>query len=476
MSNFYTEPFVSAGEMEFPSLPYITAQPQNHTATGPEEYILTVIAAGAVSYQWEVFDGESWSTIPGATSDTLTINIDPSMNGWRYRVIVTGADGSTIVSKAAQIAVRGVHEITLEGAIVTFTGPAMIESLKVNITPVQSGSGDPSPTNIRPISGYSSVNVVDCGKNKLQINESGSSSTSGGTFTRDQAAGTITCTGTITRESNTIATVASQKNYPSGTYIFSQGGTHSYMTIRLFDVTANAYLTTTDAETTVTIDETHLIAVRIYIPKGTYNASVVFRPMLRLSGTTSDFEPYNGTTYPISLGSTIYGGTLDVTSGVLAVTHELVTYTGASSEAWTQNGAESNYSLFIYVDNRYKHDQTVVCNILKGVANIASDRMQPFTCCMSPTTQSLLIKMNSTVTPESWKTQIAETNMQVLFELATPTTIQLTPVEVSTLLGQNNIYADCGTIELIYMGWPEGSGEPILEPMQPVIQPVIQGI
>lgn len=459
MSNFYTEPFVSAGEMEFPSLPYITAQPQNHTATGPEEYILTVIAAGAVSYQWEVFDGESWSTIPGATSDTLTINIDPSMNGWRYRVIVTGADGSTIVSKAAQIAVRGVHEITLEGAIVTFTGPAMIESLKVNITPVQSGSGDPSPTNIRPISGYSSVNVVDCGKNLLDesIIELGSYLVNG----------TTTVDGDSKYRRFSI-------DLPVGTYTFSTDLADCYIVRILVDnVEQQTGLTTQSC--TFTLAEASNVKFAI---RNTNTTSITnsFFMQIELGSTATTYEPYNGTTYPISLGSTIYGGTLDVTSGVLAVTHELVTYTGASSEAWTQNGAESNYSLFIYVDNRYKHDQTVVCNILKGVANIASDRMQPFTCCMSPTTQSLLIKMNSTVTPESWKTQIAETNMQVLFELATPTTIQLTPVEVSTLLGQNNIYADCGTIELIYMGWPEGSGEPILEPMQPVIQPVIQGI
>lgn len=160
MSNFYTEPFVSAGEMEFPSEPYITAQPQNHTALGVEDYVLTVIAAGAVSYQWEVFDGESWSTIPGATSDTLTITIYPSMDGWRYRVLVTGADGSTVVSKAAQIAIRGVQEITFEGAIVTFDGPAMIKSLEIDVNPVQVGSGDPSPTNVRPISGWDEVDIV----------------------------------------------------------------------------------------------------------------------------------------------------------------------------------------------------------------------------------------------------------------------------------------------------------------------------
>lgn len=48
------------------------------------------------------------------------------------------------------------------GDIITITDGAENTPLKsavVNIEPVQSGSGDPSPTNIRPISGWSEVNV-----------------------------------------------------------------------------------------------------------------------------------------------------------------------------------------------------------------------------------------------------------------------------------------------------------------------------
>ena len=38
-------------------------------------------------------------------------------------------------------------------------------SLKVSIEPIQSGSGDPSPSNVRPISGWTEANVTDCGVN-----------------------------------------------------------------------------------------------------------------------------------------------------------------------------------------------------------------------------------------------------------------------------------------------------------------------
>ena len=49
------------------------------------------------------------------------------------------------------------------GEIVSFSDGADMpaKSVIVNITPKQSGSGTPSPENVRPISGWESVNVTD---------------------------------------------------------------------------------------------------------------------------------------------------------------------------------------------------------------------------------------------------------------------------------------------------------------------------
>lgn len=53
-------------------------------------------------------------------------------------------------------------EKTVSGAVVHITdalaAPAIALSTAIN--PVQSGSGDPSPTNVRPISGFSAANIV----------------------------------------------------------------------------------------------------------------------------------------------------------------------------------------------------------------------------------------------------------------------------------------------------------------------------
>lgn len=57
---------------------------------------------------------------------------------------------------------------SVSGPIVQCTPVENYElGVKVNITPVQEGEGDPSPENVRPIVGWDNVNVWRAGKNLL---------------------------------------------------------------------------------------------------------------------------------------------------------------------------------------------------------------------------------------------------------------------------------------------------------------------
>ena len=51
--------------------------------------------------------------------------------------------------------------------VISFNTPESIafDKVEVDINPLQSGSGNPSPVNVRPITGYDTVNVTVCGKN-----------------------------------------------------------------------------------------------------------------------------------------------------------------------------------------------------------------------------------------------------------------------------------------------------------------------
>ena len=44
-----------------------------------------------------------------------------------------------------------------------------IDSLKIHFSPQQAGSGDPSPSNVREISGWTGLNISKTGKNLFDI-------------------------------------------------------------------------------------------------------------------------------------------------------------------------------------------------------------------------------------------------------------------------------------------------------------------
>ena len=62
---------------------------------------------------------------------------------------------------------------TTSGSIASFDNGAddlPMKSAVVNIEPIQEGSGDPSPENVRPISGRTGLSVTRTGKNLLDLN------------------------------------------------------------------------------------------------------------------------------------------------------------------------------------------------------------------------------------------------------------------------------------------------------------------
>jgi len=78
--------------------PTITTHPSDLTREVGQNATFSVTATGspAPTFQWEIYDGGGvWLPIGGATSATLTVaNVDLSMSGNEYRVVVTNAIGT----------------------------------------------------------------------------------------------------------------------------------------------------------------------------------------------------------------------------------------------------------------------------------------------------------------------------------------------------------------------------------------------
>lgn len=92
--------------------------------------------------------------------------------------------------KAAGV-INGLKEYTVTGNPVSFEASAAkpLKSMTIPFTAVQAGTGDPSPDNIRPISGFTGIDVARAGVNLWDeqwevgaIDDNGQNTTSGGNF------------------------------------------------------------------------------------------------------------------------------------------------------------------------------------------------------------------------------------------------------------------------------------------------------
>ena len=100
----------TSAQLTMSSLTTITIQPSYQTVCADGTAIFNVVATGSgtLTYQWQqsIDSGTNWSPITGqtGTSSTLT-GVTASMNGYRYRVVVTGTCG-LVTSNAVILTVQ----------------------------------------------------------------------------------------------------------------------------------------------------------------------------------------------------------------------------------------------------------------------------------------------------------------------------------------------------------------------------------
>lgn len=177
---------------------------------------------------------------------------------------------------------------------------------------------------------------------------------------------------------------------------------------------------------------------------------------LELGSTATSYEPYTGTTYSIDLSSagTVYGGTLDVTTGVLTVDRVLQNLNDTSKWVAYTSSTNASYYYNSQFSTRKMHDNSLdglmcSCAPISADASSSTPFVGRWTGAQSP---FFGIKVNDTsaYTLDSIKALATAGNIQISYDLATPQTYQLTPTEVTTLLKNNTLTANCGTVSLSY--------------------------
>lgn len=350
---------------------------------------------------------------------------------------------------------------TATGSIASFTDGAddvPVKDLTVAIEPVQSGSGDPSPSNVRPISGWTGANVTRTGKNLW-----------GGEKLKDDILRIVP----NSSANETAKTVGYQASFVSEKILFTNFKPNTQYTVILKGYNTSTetqatnltlvYTDGTEERGTNFIDGVAIIKTDptksvknisgVWSTQTTYlyyNECGVFEGDL----TANDFVPYQGNTVSVDWtteAGTVYGGTLDVTAGVLTVDRKVEMLNGASSEAWSFNqvGSSAIYRAgHVLSDAVQANDVAITANKYKGVTFNARDNTTANITWVYDAEHMLSINVTET-TLDAFKASLASTPLQVCYQI-TPVTYQLTPTEVATILGQNNIFADTGNVTVQY--------------------------
>jgi len=160
------------------------------------------------------------------------------------------------------------------------------------------------------------------------------------------------------------------------------------------------------------------------------------------------------TTVTIPFGDTYYGGLLDVVNGKLTVTHQMEIFNGDVSEGWTlASDGTVNRRFVLYGISSIKSGtyNQAITNYLSWVTGTSFD-WGTFTLGESTTYGFYIVvhdKSSNFADLATFKTYLSNNNLQLLTQMSTPIEITLTPTQIATLSGLNNIYADCGDIQLL---------------------------
>lgn len=365
----------------------------------------------------------------------------------------------------AQIA--ELREFTLEQTAFEYTGTTVqVDTFGgcplncvTNLEPIQAGSGDPSPDNVRPITGFTGANLTRVGKNlcdpyRLQA------------FSAEK----------IRIEGDDIVIAAGKNIYGvwmDNVDFLEVGKTYTFNVKSITNYNSNyygfriKYLDGTydpkDGSTgkfhfSVTI-KSPVKSFLLYTGGGYESAEDVVINGLQVeeNSVATEYEPHQAEAYTVDFGQTVCAGEIDWNTGVLTIDRKLISFTG--DEKWGVSTSQTNAYYVGSNDNPGMLDYMVTGGSYGSVPHMLSHyKSVPYDTSMVNNTcdtftgaagYTVRIKDDRFTSTDAWVENVkaqyaAGTPIQVVIKITKPITIQLTPAQITAIQGMNYIHCDVG--------------------------------
>ena len=395
----------------------------------------------------------------------------PNVNGAYITIVkANGESGSWSSTYATPSITVSFNEDTLVNVRLSASSGTVLNNAKYK--PMIRLASETDPTfepysNICPISGRTEVVTQRVGKNLFWIQEGSDWSGISCTLTSEGAyvLNGTTASGTAAFIRSTAVTLK------AGTYRLwgkAENNPQNRLFVRIRNATTMTLMTTvtpdngTGANVSIAEDTSVIFEITV-LDSSTLSNTVVY-PQLEVGASKSEWEPYNGQTYNIQFKDgdnplTVYSGTLDLVSGELVVDRA---YVDIGSLSWTKQSVNGK-TYFRTANAIADAKKTSNINLLQGLlcsnykeeswAHVLNTPGYDGYICMGWLNKSY-IAVNDTRYNGSTANEFKEAldGVQLLYKLATPTTYQLTPTQVKSLLGTNNVWHDCnGDISVTYV-------------------------
>ena len=327
-------------------------------------------------------------------------------------------------------------------------------SLIANFLPIQSGTGDPSPTNVRPITGWDAVNVGQINGIVPDISNNSGMEKVNGQWQNASTDGKTRFDAYI-------------QLYKGSTYI-KGAGSKSITSSGVYSITFNVDDENCNRIVFLHSGSSNNLSVKFpfELPQGTYtiNFNVVSANPSVVGGLAiKDIFLVEGseverTVYPTSFPSTIYGGYRNLITGEVWATWLAYTFTGEEqmgigSYSGT-GGVRINSSVIDSIVPKYG---TGMSNKAAKEASVPSQitrlgfRVSSGTSLLAFFVPDSMFDGDATV--DKFKSWLSDNGLMICVELESPVLITtLTPTQITALIGNNTVWSDAnGNLEVTYM-------------------------